>query len=110
MLQVQGEVTQLIEAIKRTEIYQEFQHQKQKLSEYPELRAQIDAYRDRNFELQTRCQETALYDEIEKFQREYETFREIPLVHDFLASELAFCRLVQDVNAQILEAMSEDFE
>lgn len=110
MLQIQGEVNTLIEAIKNTDVFLEFQKQKERLAEYPELRQQIDEYRDKNFQLQTSCQGQVLYDEIEKFQREYEQFREIPLVHDFLAAELAFCRLVQDVNAQILAAMSEDFD
>lgn len=110
MLEVQSEVNTLIEAIRNSEIFADFQLQKERLKEYPELKQQIDEYRDRNFELQTKCQANNLYDELERFQREYEQFREIPLVHDFLAAELAFCRMVQDVNAQILAAMSQNFE
>ena len=45
---------------------------------------------------------------IEAFEKEYRDFRENPLVNDFLAAELAFCRMLQNNNARITDAI--DFE
>ena len=42
------------------------------------------------------------------FEKEYENFRQQPLVADFLAAELALCRMMQDIFGDITEAL--DFE
>lgn len=57
--------------------------QKSKVKENPDLKRQLDQFRMRNYELQTKHCPDNLYDEMDCFQREYEQFREIPLVHDF---------------------------
>ena len=49
-----------------------------------------------------------VFEKIEAFEREYEDFREQPMVADFLAAELAFCRMMQRNNDEIMEAI--DFE
>ena len=76
------------------------------MKQFPELKAQIDAYRRRNFEIQT--SPDTVYDVIEKFENEYAQFRENPLVADFLAAELAFCRLMQLLSLKVTEEL--DFE
>jgi len=48
------------------------------------------------------------FDKIDQFTRENEAFRENPLVSDFLAAELAFCRMMQEIDVKLAEAM--DFE
>ena len=47
-----------------------------------------------------------LFHKIEEFEREYEKFRENPIVADFLAAELGFCRMMQSVNIKITEALN----
>lgn len=86
--------------------YKEYALQKEKVKQYPELKAQIDAFRARNFEMQT--SKDMVFETIEAFEREYRDFRENPLVDEFLAAELAFCRLLQKNNAEIMDAI--DFE
>ena len=70
------------------------------------LLAQIDEFRAKNFEMQTG--KDMVFEKIEAFEKEYRDFRENPLVNDFLAAELAFCRLIQNNNARIADAI--DFE
>ena len=98
----------LVAAIKGTKEYQEYEFQKEKIKRIPELKALIDDFRMKNFELQNSPQNDNLMEAVERFQREYESFMENPLVADFLQAELAFCRLMQDVNASITAAI--DFE
>ena len=65
----------------------------------------VNEYRRKNFELQNTADSDALFDRMEAFEKEYEKFRENPLVDDFLRAELAFCRMMQDINIRITEAM-----
>lgn len=59
--------------------------------------------RTRNFELQT--SKDTNFDKIDQFTRENEAFRENPLVSDFLAAELAFCRMMQEIGLYVTDQM-----
>ena len=86
-------VEQMVQAIRNTDAYMEYRRQLARIKEQPELKKQIDDFRTRNFELQT--SKDTNFDKIDQFTRENEAFRENPLVSDFLAAELAFCRMMQ---------------
>lgn len=105
-VQMQG----FIESVKATEIYQEYERQKMKLRGYPDLKARIDQFRQYNYEIQNNTAEDQLFDRVDAFQKEYESFREIPMVHDFLAAELAYCRMIQQINDVIYQEFMSDFE
>lgn len=101
-------ISALADAIKDTNEYKDYQFQKEKVKRIPELKAQLDEFRKKNYELQNLSQSDNLMEDVERFQRENESFLENPLVADFLQAELAFCRLMQNANVLITEAM--DFE
>jgi len=71
---------------------------------YPELKAKIDEYRERNFLIQT-SEDGNTLEQLEAFENEYSDFRENPMVSDFLAAELDFCRMMQSVNLRITEGV-----
>lgn len=98
-------VDKLIAAIKDSREYQNYMREKEKVARFPELKAQIDDFRVRNFRLQNMSNDDELFHKIEEFEREYEKFREDPLVSDFLAAELDFCRMMQRVNIQMTAAL-----
>lgn len=104
MRDVEEEMLRYIDAIKATEEYQEYEHQKERVRQYPELKAQIDEYRRRNFEMQMSGDN--VFERIERFEQEYAGFRENPVVADFLAAELAFCRMMQELNIEITESLN----
>ena len=110
MLEIQKQLDDFIVELKNTQVYRDYEEQLQKLSEQPELKQRVDDFRRRNYEIQTRAYEEHIFDEMERFQRESEHLRDIPIVHDFLAAELALCRMIQKVTATIVEAVSEDFD
>ena len=99
-----------INEIKQSSVYSEYMLQRDRLRKYPELKKQVDDYREENFRLQTQTYPDQLFDEIDRFQKEYEAFRENPVVNDFLAAELAFCRMMQNIHLKIVDAVSTDFE
>ncbi len=105
MSNVEESVEQLILSIKESELYIEYRKQLERVKQYPELKAQIDEFRARNYELQMLSTSEDVFDKVAQFEMQYEEFRENPLVSDFLEAELAFCRMVQDVNIRLTSAM-----
>ena len=95
-----------IMAIKNTEIYKNYARERDRVRQHPELKAQLDDFRRRNYELQISA-DTGFH-KIDQFEKDYEDFRENPMVDEFLAAELAFCRMIQKANMQITEAIGFD--
>ena len=107
-MEVQKALEQLAQAIKDSDTYREYRRQSEKVDNTGDMREKIDEYRVRNFELQNSVQTEDLLDKLDAFEREYEKFREDPLVEEFLDAELAFCRMMQEIDVKLAEAM--DFE
>ena len=99
-------VLMYIMAIKNTEIYKNYARERDRVRQHPELKAQLDDFRRRNYELQISADTD--FHKIDQFERDYEDFRENPIVDEFLAAELAFCRMIQKANMQITEAIDFD--
>lgn len=103
MSDIDNAVNQLISSVRESAIYNEYAKQLAEVKKHPGLKEQIDEFRKRNFALQTGADFAP--DKLESFEKEYADFRENPLVSDFLAAELAFCRMMQEINIRITEAM-----
>lgn len=106
MNEVEEAAEALADALLNSDVYQEYKSKLDQVKQYPDLKRQIDEFRMRNYELQQ--SPDYAFDKMEQFQREYQTFRDDPLVSDFLAAELAFCRMVQDVENRLVGRI--DFE
>ena len=96
-------VEQMVQAIRNTDAYLEYQKQLARVKEQSELKRQIDEFRTRNFELQT--SKDTNFDKLDQFIRENEAFRENPLVSEFLAAELAFCLRMQEIGLYVTDQM-----
>lgn len=88
-------------ALLETEEYQNYARELARVKQYPELKAQIDDFRKRNFVMQSG---NVNFAELDRFEAEYQTMRENPLVADFLAAEVDFCKMMQGVNLRITAA------
>ena len=97
-----------IEAILATTTYKEYALQRDKLLKQPELYERVKDFRIKNYIIQTRKEGDDLLNAMEDLQREFESVREIPLVEDFLAAELAFCRMMQELNHKVADALEFD--
>ncbi len=95
-----------IEKLLKSKEYQKYVEQRERVKQYPDLKKQIDEFRRRNFEMQN--SEDLVFEKIEFFEKEYEDFRDNPLVADFLEAELAFCRMMQRHYGEVMRAI--DFE
>lgn len=106
---------EIIEAAKKfagmimtSKTYKEYLYQRERIKKQPELYEKVNEYRQRNFDLQNESDSDDIFERMEEFDREYEKFRENPLVDDFLSAELAFCRMMQEVYMLLAEEI--DFE
>lgn len=106
--QVERAALSFVRTIKETDIYKQYEYQLGRLKEHPEKLKQVNEFRRRNFEIQKTSQVDELFDKMNAFENEYEKFREDPLVDDFLRAELAFCRMMQEIDIFIVEEI--DFE
>lgn len=104
MNNVDRAVEQLITAILDSDTYREYDLQRNKVKQEPELKAQVDEFRRRNYELQN--VDNPSFDRLDSFEKEFEEIRENPLADDFLVAELAFCRMMQEINLRITAAMN----
>lgn len=99
----------LVTAMKNTEIYKVYKMQCSKINRQLDLKQRVDEYRQRNFDIQNgTLSGEEIFQAQEKLMAEYADILENPLITDFLAAELEFCRMVQNVNLQMTEAL--DFE
>ena len=108
MSRVEAALTELVAAIIDSPEYREYSKQKDLMHQYPELKAKLDVYRQEKFELQSSASSDELFDKTEELSRKSEDLRRNPMVGSFLDAELDFCRMIQQVNNVIVEAV--DFE
>lgn len=86
--------------------YREYVEQKERVLQVPGLKAQIDEFRTRNYQMQT--SRDMVFEKIDAFEREFADFLENPVVEKFLAAELAFCRMMQEHYGRVLDAVDFD--
>lgn len=103
MNNVDAAVEHLIGQILQSDTYLEYCKALKKVKQEPGLKEQIDEFRARNYEIQNGSISDLC--KVDQLEREYEEFRENALVEEFLSAELAFCRMMQEINLHITEAL-----
>lgn len=106
MNQVQEITKNLISAVEESDEYIRYQNAKQEMSKYPLLKEKADEFRKRNYELQNSRMD--IFEEADKLQQEYADVIENSVVREYLTAENAFCRVIQQINWQLIESL--DFE
>lgn len=95
--------------IQESDTYKEYFYQREKLKKQPELYDKVNEFRQRNFEIQNESDSEDLFDKMEAFDREYAKLRDHPMVNAFLQAELAFCRMMQDINTLLTAEIDFEF-
>ena len=104
------EAYQLYQMIKDSEEYRQYLQAKAKVKENVELYQAMNAFRRRNFELQSYDDGINRYEEIHKLSLEYEKVLREPLVNDFLIAEQIFSRKLAQVYEVIAEGLELDYD
>ncbi|MDC7286801.1 YlbF family regulator [Blautia schinkii] len=95
----------LLSVIKRSEVYKEYKKQEIILDKDPELKARVDQFRARNFQMQNDSNKDDLFQVAEKLARESSELRKIPEVNAYLDAELALCKMMQKICRSLTEGV-----
>lgn len=94
-----------ITAIQKTEEYRNYCEIKNQVKQDTTLWQQLRDYRKRRYEFQNLTSPEELFDRVDAFERDYREWKKDPRVTEFLEAELAFCRMMQESNLRIVDAM-----
>ncbi len=94
-----------IAAMHNSSEYRRYCEVKTSVKSDSELWQQLCNYRRKRYEFQNLTSPEELFDRVDAFEREYREWKKNPLVVEFLDAELAFCRMMQESNMRIVEAM-----
>ena len=103
---IHNQAEQFVKEICATDVYKTYVMQLARLKQNPELYKQVNDYRKLTFEMQNASQVDDLFDKMDYFEKEYKEFRENVIVDDFLTAELALCRMMQEINALIVDGLN----
>lgn len=107
MREIANEVEQLIEAVKQSKTYQEYDKQKNLINEDAELRGRIDRYREEVFQIQN-SKDANAKDRMNEFAERNAEFLDDIRVSAFLDAENNLCRMLQELTDRVIESL--DFE
>lgn len=102
---VRGCLDQLKTAVTNSDALKRYQRAMDAVHEYPEKAKRLQEFRKKNFLLQSR-REVDLYEEQERLHQEYEDLYRDPLTSEYLASELAICRVAQRMSRELIECLN----
>lgn len=101
---------ELTSAICKSQAYLDFERAKKEIGKNPELRAQLNQFRRRNYELQNEKSGSDWYETVDDFEKQNEEFRKNPLVEEFLSNELELCRMIQKINQAIVDVVQLEIQ
>lgn len=108
-MEIRRAMEEFLTALKESSSYKDYHYQKERVKRVPGLAERINDFRAKRFEFQN-YQGDDLFEKIDEFERQYETFQEEPMVREYLAAELEICRLVQEINDAIIDLVDIDME
>ncbi len=101
-------VTDFIHEIKESQEFKDYRTQLAQIKEEPKLYERVNEFRQKNYIIQHTEDGRDFIERLEELEKEFEDVRAIPLVDDFLAAELCFCRMMQEINEMIWDEI--DFQ
>lgn len=104
---LESALEQLVTAMKNSEEYIRFKRAEAKVAEFSGLQQRIDEFRADWYPLQS-SGAADLFEQIDQVEERYADLRENPYVQEFLAAELALCRMFQQVSWTILQNLDFD--
>lgn len=108
MNRVEECISLLAEALQESKEYQDYQKMRARLHEDPEKERQVNEFRKRSYLLQNSGESVDLFSEIERLQQESAPLRAQTDVNEYLAAELALCRMVQHINYRLMQEIDFD--
>ena len=103
---IRNQAEQFVRDIRETDVYKSYTMQLARLKKNPELYKQVNDYRKLNFVLQYAVDVEELFDKFDFFVYDYKVLLENVILVFFLKAELALCRMMQEINALIVDGLN----
>ena len=98
----------LVDTIKSTSIYTEFQSALEDLRRYPELKALADEFRTQKFLAYHSLKGQGSFADFEDFEEKRVELAAYPQIERYLKAEVALCRVLQEVESRLTAGMCFD--
>ena len=108
-MEMKRAIHQFLTDFQESAAFKDYKYQQKRIKKVPGMAERINEYRARRFEFQKYTGED-LFEKVDEFHKEFQSFREEPLVREYLQAELEICRLVQEINMAIDELVDIDME
>ena len=108
-MEMKRALNQFLNELQESSAFRDYKYQKERIKKVPGMKERINDFRIKRFEFQNYEGED-LFEKIDEFQKEYQAFKEEPIVREYLAAELEICRLVQEINNAIDDLVDIDME
>lgn len=108
MNQIDERIEALVSAVRESPDYIRYRQMLEKIRMEPEKEKAVNEFRKKTYLLQQNKANVDLFTEIDRLRRETAPLRAQPYVEEFLAAELALCRMVQHINYRLMEDIEFD--
>jgi len=108
-MEMRKAINQFLNELQDSSAFRDYKYQKERIRKVPGMKERINEFRKKRFEFQ-KYEGEDLFEKIDEFQKEYQNFKEEPIVREYLAAELEICRLVQQIYGAIDELVDIDME
>ena len=102
------ETSVLIDTIRSTSIYTEFQNALAELKKYPELKAMADEFREQNYLAYHALTKQVSFADFDILEEKRIELAKYPQIDRYLKAELALCRVLQKVESHLTAGMCFD--
>lgn len=102
---IKEELADFISALGASEEVIRYKRACEELRAFPELEKRVHEFRQKNYLLQNTKENKDLFVEIDRLEKEYSDLYSGPVTAEFLAAELAICRIVQQVNLEMINCI-----
>lgn len=99
---------ELIEAIRKSDVYREYEEARLTLAAHPDLRNTINEFRKRSYEIQNGDSPEDVYEKMEQLERDFYMVRRNDIMNNYLQAELAICRTLQTINQELVGTVDLD--
>lgn len=106
-MELKTSIEELKQSLLESEAFVRYQKVRAEVHNYPEKEYRLHEFRRKNYFLQNSREQLDLFTEEDRLEQEYAVYKD-PLLGEYLAAEVAVCRIIQQVNKELIGCL--DFE
>lgn len=105
MSETKNNIENLVHALEDCDEFRRYRRIRRQMHDYPEKEKRLNEFRMKNYQLQNAAEQIDLFSESDRLMQDYGDLYGDPVTREFLAAEVAVCRIVQNVNRELIESL-----